>query len=332
MNGASSYDDAAALLALDALLPGEQADAELLIGALPADLAGAVALLAEQTVTDPPPGLRSATLARAAARRPAGRPVGAARPCEPAVAFDRTVEDMNELLGSLTDAEWSARAHADHGQVRELLAHLVGVERLVQRWLDPEDDVPVLPDHIASTKPAVAELAGTAPREIARQWYEQARAVSAAAAGDRSRPVAFHDLTITVDQLLVSRTGELWSHAIDICEAAGRPLPMLDDERMSTLCTMLMAAVPLALAYGGAAEPGRTARFVLSGPAGGTFTVPLGLEPGTGEPDVTIVSDAVSFCRVAIRRLDPGEMDAVIEGDRELGERVLAGVGALARD
>jgi hypothetical protein len=38
MNGSPSDDETAALLALDALLPGEQADAELLIGALPADL------------------------------------------------------------------------------------------------------------------------------------------------------------------------------------------------------------------------------------------------------------------------------------------------------
>ena len=55
MNGSPSDEETAALLALDALLPGEQADAELRIGMLPADLAGVAALLAEETVTDPPP-------------------------------------------------------------------------------------------------------------------------------------------------------------------------------------------------------------------------------------------------------------------------------------
>jgi uncharacterized protein (TIGR03083 family) len=332
MNGTPSDDETAVLLALDALLPGEQADAELRMGTLPADLADAVALLAEETVTIPPPELRAGTLSRAASRRPPGRPIDAAQPCEPAVAFDRTVEDLNRLLGSLTDTEWNAPAHADHGRVRDLLAHLVGVERLVLRWLDPEDTVPDLPDHVAATRLVIAELADTDPQDIRRQWYQAARAVAAAAAGDRSRLVVFHDLTISVDQLLVTRTGELWAHAIDICQATGRPLPQLDMERMATLCAGLMAAVPLALAYRGTIAPGRAARFVLTGPAGGTYTVPLAPQPQIAEPDITIVADAAGLCRVAIRRMRPDELGAVIDGDRELGDLVLAGIGALARD
>lgn len=332
MNGTPPDDETAALLALDALLPGEQADAELRTGMLPADLAGAAALLAEETVTDPPPELRSATLIRAASRRPPGRPVDAARPCEPAVAFDRTVEDLNHLLGSLSDAEWNAPAHAEHGRVRDLLAHLAGVERLVLRWLDPHDTVPSLPDHVAATRPVIAELAHTDPHDIARQWYDGARAVAAAAAGDRSRMVVFHDIMLSVDQLLVTRTGELWGHSIDICQATGRPLPQLDTERMATFCSALMAAVPLALAYRGTPAPGRAARFVLTGPAGGAYTVPLALQAQAAEPDVTIVTDAAGLCRVAIRRMRPEELETNIDGDRELGDLVLAGIGALARD
>ena len=332
MNGGPSDDETAALLALDALLPGEQADAELSIGALPAGLADAAALLAESTVTDPPPELRSATLIRAASRRTPGRPIDPAQPCEPVVGFERTVEDLNHLLRSLTDSEWNASAHAEHGRVRDLLAHLVGVERLVLRWLDPQDSVPDLPDHVAATRPVVAELADTDPHDIARQWYEGARAVAAAAAGDGSRIVVFHDITVSVDQLLVTRTGELWAHAMDICLATGRPLPQLDMERMATLCTALMTAVPLALAYRGTTAPGRSARFVLTGPAGGTYNVPLAPQSQAAEPEVTIVTDAVGLCRLAVRRLRPDQLDAVVDGDRELGDLVLAGIGALARD
>jgi uncharacterized protein (TIGR03083 family) len=332
MNGTSPDDETAALLALDALLPGEQADAELRLSVLPADLAEAVALLAEETVTDPPPELRAATLSRAASRRQPGRPLDAALPCEPAVAFDRTVEDLNQLLGSLSDAEWNAPAHAAHGRVRDLIAHLTGVERLVLRWLDPDDTVPDLPDHVAATRPVVAELADTDPRDIARQWYEAARAVAAAAAGDRSRAVVFHDMTVSVDELLVTRTGELWAHAMDIAQATGRPLPELDTERLAMFCIALMFAVPLCLAYQGTTAPGRTAQFVLTGPAGGSYTVPLAPLEQAAEPDVTIVTDAASLCRVAVRRLRPEELDAAIDGDRELGDLVLVGIGALARD
>lgn len=296
------------------------------------EIAALLALDAEWTVMDPPPALRADALARAVSGRLPGRPVDAVRPCEPAVAFERTVADLDQLLGSLTGPEWDALAHAEHGRVRDLVAHLVGVERLVLRWLDPDDAVPDLPDHVAATQPVVAELAGTEPEEIARQWHESARAVAAAAAGDGDRPVAFHDLTLSVDQLLVTRTGELWAHAIDICRATGRPLPLLDMERIAMLCDALLAALPLAMAYRGTTAPGRAARVVLTGPAGGTFTVPLAPEPQVTEPDVTIVTDAVDFCRVSVRRLRAEQLDAVVEGDRALGDLVLTSIDALARD
>lgn len=331
MNDTPIDDELDALLALDALLPDEQADAELRIGLFPDHLAAA-ALLAEETVTVPPSQLRADVLAHATSRRAPGRPVDAAEPATPAVAFDRTVEDLKRLLDSLTDAEWNASAHADHGRVRDLVAHLVGVERLVLRWLDPADDVPDLPDHVAATRPVIDELAGADPQDIARQWYEAARAVAAAVAEDGDREVTFHDLSMTADQLLVTRTSELWAHAMDISEAAGRPLPMLDQERMALLCTSLMAAVPLALAYQGTAVPDRAARFVLTGPAGGVFTVPLAPQLEVAEPEVTIVADAVRFCRVAVNRLRPDQLDAVIDGDRELADLVLAGAGGLAKD
>jgi uncharacterized protein (TIGR03083 family) len=324
-------DETDALLALDALLPGEQADAELRIGMFPAHLAAA-AVLAEETVTSPPPELRSEVLAQATARRQAGKPVDAAQPCTPAVAFDRTVEDLRRLLDSLTEAEWNAPAHADHGRVRDLIAHLVGVERLVVRWLDPNDTVPDLPDHVEATREVVAELADVDPHQVARQWYHEARAVATAAARNTSRLVVFHDLTMTVDQLLLTRTGELWAHAMDISEAVGRSLPLLDVERMATLCSSLMTAVPLAMAYNGTPAPGRAARFVLTGPAGGTFIVPLAPQTPADDPDVTIITDAVEFCRLAVRRLSPDQLDVRFDGDRELGDLVLAGVGSLARD
>jgi uncharacterized protein (TIGR03083 family) len=332
MTDMSFDDEIAALLALDALEPGEEADAGLRSGELPPGLADAVTLLAEPTVAGLPPALRADTLARAMSSRRPGRPVDAAPACSPAVAFDRTVADLDDLLHSLSDSEWNVSAHAEHGRVRDLVAHLVGVERLVLRWLDPDDTVPDLPDHVAATRPVVAELAGADPRDIARQWHEAARAVAEAADGDAGRPVVFHDLTISVDQLLVTRTAELWAHAIDICAATGRPLPQLDMERMAMLCNELMSAVPLAMAYRGTTAPGRSARVVLTGPAGGTFTVPLALEPQAADPDVTIVTDAVDFCLVAVRRLRPDQLDAAIEGDQALGDLVLTSIDALARD
>ncbi len=326
-------DELAALLALDALEPDEQADAELLMGTFPIGLTGTSAALAETVAADPPNDLRAAMLDRALTRRPAGRPADGAAPCDPAEAFDRTIADLYQLLQSLSDEEWNAPAHPEHGRVRDLVAHLVGVERLSVRWLTPEGDVPVIPDHVAATRPVVAELADADPREVARQWHDAARTVEAAAAsGDPAREVSFHDLSMSITGFLVMRTFELWAHAMDIAAATGRPLLRLDAERMAVLSSRLMAAVPDALAYRRSTAPGRTARFVLTGAAGGCYTVPLSPGADAGEPDVTIVADALDLCRIAARRLRPDELDATFEGDRPLADLVLAGLDAFARD
>ena len=325
-------EELAALLALDALEPDEQADAELRMGTFPLGLAEASAALAERTATVPPHDLRAITLDQALRQRGAGRPADGVTPCEPAEAFDRTVADMHELLSTLSDADWDAAAHPEHGRVRDLVAHLIGVERLSVRWLE-QADLPDLPDHVAATRHVVDELVAADPREVARQWHEAALTVSAAAAsGDPARQVGFHDLTMSVDGFLVTRTFEMWAHAMDISAATGRPLLRLDPERMAVLSRRLMAAVPMALAYRRSTAPGRTARFVLTGAAGGCYTVPLHPGADVGEPDVTLVADAVDLCRLAARRLRPDELGATVEGDRDLADLVLAGLDAFARD
>lgn len=326
-------EELAALLALDALEPDEQADAELRMGTFPPGLAAASAVLAAAAAANPPQDLRSATLARALSRRSAGRPADGAAPCSPVDAFARTVADLNELLQSLSSDEWDALAHPEHGRVRDLVAHLVGVERLSVRWLRLDADMPVLLDHVAATRDVVADLAAAEPAEIVQQWHDAALAVLAAAAsGDRARQVSFHDLRLSVAGLLVTRTFELWAHAMDISVATGRPLMRLDPERMATLSSRLMGALPLALAYRHSTAPGRTARFVLTGSAGGCYTVPLHPGSDAGEPDFTVVADAFDLCRVAARRLRPHELDVTIEGDHELADLVLAGLDAFARD
>ncbi|MGH8828214.1 MAG: maleylpyruvate isomerase family mycothiol-dependent enzyme, partial [Jiangellaceae bacterium] len=229
--------------------------------------------LAESSVAPPPAGLRADTLARALSHRPAGRPVNAPTPCTPDEALRRTVEDLRELLDSLTDREWTVPAHPEHGRVRDVVAHLVGVERLVARWLDPDDEVPPYPDHLAATRPVVAELSGADPGHLITLWYAAARAlIEVAATGDRSRPTTFHDLTVGIDALLTMHMAELWAHGVDIATATGRPLLRLDAERIAGLSGSLVAAVPDALAYRGRVAPDRTVRFVLTGPAGGVYT------------------------------------------------------------
>src|ERR671930_47451 len=86
--------------------------------------------LAEALAEPPPADLRADVLAGAVARRPAGRPKTRPAPIASADAFERSVDDFYDLLSSLGPAEGEVDAHEDHGRVRDLVAHLVAVERL----------------------------------------------------------------------------------------------------------------------------------------------------------------------------------------------------------
>ena len=332
-------DEVAALLALDALEPHEQADAELRYGSFPQELADVTLPLAESVAAAPPQDLRRKVLASARSRRRPGRPIRSPEPISPAEAFARTIEDLRAVLATLTPQEWDLVAHEEHGRVRDLTAHLAGVERLNLRWLDPDDEVPPLPDHVASTRDVVAALADEDPTEVLRQWHESALAMLAAASAyDSDHVIPFHDIVVTVAGLLTMRTFELWAHGMDIALATGRPMPMLDEARMQLMSSRLMAALPRALAYRGVRPLQRTARFVLTGPAGGCYDVlldpsrPDDPESTDAEADVTIVADVVDLCRVAAARMSPDELSRQVTGDAPLAELVLANVAAFARD
>ena len=325
-------EEQAALLALDALESDEQADAELRHGAFPAELVAAAAALADATEMSPPGELRAAVLGAALRRRAPGRPVDPPRPVTPREAFDRTIDDFARLLAGLGDDEWNRSAHEEHGRVRDLVAHLVGVEALCVGWLGPDRpaDALVELDHVAATRPVVDALAGVAPAVLAQRWEAAARAVAAAAReGDQQRPVHFHDLVGDPDALLVIRTFELWAHGMDIALATDRPLPMLDDERMALLSSRLMASVPALVAYRGVPVANAQVRFVLTGPAGGCYDVALGENPSTR---LTVVADAVQLCRVAARRLPAEKLDVDVVGDDQLATTLLSAVDAFARD
>lgn len=325
-------DELADLLALDALDAEEQADAELAHGTWPLPQALVTVPLAEAVAAEPPAELRDDILAAARARRAPGRSVLAPAAITPAEAFARTAAEFLALLGSLTEEESATPAHEEHGRVRDLVAHLAGVEELNSRWLDPAQEDPDLPDHVASTRDVVTALAGEPWPALVQRWHEAAQAMlELARAGDGQRKVRVHDLVVSVDGMLTMRTFELWAHGMDVAFATGRPLPVLDDERMAMMSGRLMEALPGALLYRGVVVPDRTIRFVLTGPAGGCFDVPLGPEAGP-EAAVTVVADVVDLCRVAAARLMPADLTCTVEGDSALADLVLAHIDAFARD
>ena len=291
-----------------------------------------VALVAELAAADPPAALRAETLAAAMADRPAGTSIAAAEPCTPLEAYRRGADDLHALLATLRPEEWDRAAHPEYGPVRSIVAHLVGIEQLALVWVGGGVD-PHAGNHVDSTRALVDELAAVDPAVVVARWRASTRELEAAChAVDPATPIVAHDIPTDVDGLLVLRTFELWAHAHDIAVATGRTPPELDPARLALMSTRLMAALPFALALRGTTRTARTARLVLTGPAGGTYDVPLDPGDATGDPDVTIVVSATDICLVAARRLAPAAAPVAVEGDAELADVVLAATDAFARD
>jgi uncharacterized protein (TIGR03083 family) len=278
-----------------------------------------------------PPGMQARVLAAATDHQ---------RPRSPTItslsAFMRTAAELGHLLDTLSPDEWTLPTAVYDSSVRELVVHLVGVERYVLGQLGqrPRLDAPTREDHYPVSRAAAADLDGADGAQVVRVWWQEAMALIAASAeAGPHHPVTFHHLAGSVRGLMVVRTFELWTHDDDIRAATGRPLNDLDDARLSLMSSTLMDLLAQGIALSGTTRSGRTARLELTGPGGGTYDVALAPGETAGPVDVTIRTGALELCRLAADRVavDALEVD-VVDGDRSLLEPILVGAGVFALD
>lgn len=276
-----------------------------------------------------PAGLRERVLAAALQARPAGTTTPAVPPITPAEAFSRAADAFYALLCALAEADWHRPVLRDL-DVQGLVGHLTGVEEDMQRALAGDPQVAAA-DHVASTQPAAEREAGRSAAATRASWREAADRTLALAAQEPDPPagVAVYGLWLPLPTLLVVRTFELWTHENDIRRAAGLP-PSVPDTSALTLMTDL-AATSLPLAAERTHLPGPTElRLVLTGPGGGSWDVAIG---GDAAPAaVTIVTDAIGFCRLVANRAAPDDLDLHTAGDPERVAGLLAAARVLALD
>ena len=279
----------------------------------------------------PRPDLRAQTLAGALELRPALAPLVMVTPSLPAEALSLTVDHLYGVLVELDDGEWLAPTTTAYGRVRDLVAHLAGVEVVALSWIGdgPPLDPSVASDHAASTAGTMAALADAPSEVVLQSWRAAAAAlIEAGRTEDPHRPVMAHDIATNVDGMLLLRTFEVWSHTDDICRAVGRPRPHLDPARAALMSRRLIQVLPFVVI---GAISDCAVRLVLTGDGGGSYIVSA--SPTAGAPVVArIVADVTEFCRHAACRIDRAELDATISGDATVADLVLSATRAFARD
>jgi mycothiol maleylpyruvate isomerase-like protein len=294
-------------------------------------------LLAETSAVAPPPSLSDLVVQAATAVRPGGQAIeslGGGVRANPALAFVQTVGEFTSVLA---DADGGAVVEPYGWSVTQLVAHLLEVDLYFGRQLglwDHTIDDSLEDDHLAMTEAAVRGAVRADFAETVAKWLEVSAAVCAHVTtldseGLRQR-IKFHMLETRVTTALTVRVFEIWTHIEDLCRTLRRDPPPLDAARLHLMSHAAVHAIPLGMLLGNIDGGQHTARIVLTGRGGGVWNQPLQLGLEAGEPAVTIVADAVEFCRLAAQRIAPADLDAEVDGPMDLAITVLRGASVFA--
>ena len=289
-----------------------------------------------------PPGLRERVLAASLRARDAGRPVPDAPEISAVEAFSRAASAFYAVLCFLGDDHWRTPVLRDL-DVQGLVGHLIGVEHDVHRALAGDPDVADA-NHVESTQAAAVGQAAHPPDRTRAEWRRAAdrtldlvrarESADSQAQGAQGARVALYGMRLPASTLLVVRAFELWTHENDIRRAVGWEASVPDPSTLRLMTDLAARLLPQA----GAGLPGPVdVRLVLTGPGGGTWDVTVGGGPPaqTAAPAgtaVSIVTDAVGFCRLAANRIAPAELDVNVTGDPGRAAAVLAAATTLALD
>jgi uncharacterized protein (TIGR03083 family) len=245
---------------------------------------------------------------------------------------------LDALLTELSEEEWAAPTCLPGWQVRDVVAHLIGTESVLSGSEVPPSDVDVraLP-HVRNDMGATNE-----------RWVRALRAETVSAVLERFRTVTqarASELAVmsradfdapswtpvgegTYRQFMTIRLFDCWLHEQDIRDAAGRPG---HDTGPAAEAAVEQVSGGLGYVVGkrAAAPPGSAVTFQLTGPIRRTLFVQVDQRARlvdcldrSATTTLTLSSD--TFVRLGGGRVTASGAAVEIDGDAELGQRVLA--------
>jgi uncharacterized protein (TIGR03083 family) len=251
-----------------------------------------------------------------------------------------TWASVDELCGTLTDAEWAMPTGCPGWTVQDQVAHLVDYESVALGRPRPEHRVTDL-SHTRNEMGAANEVGVDARRartgaevlaelrEVVAARMERLAALDEARLADEA-PTAVG--TGTVRDALTLRLMDTWSHEQDIRRAVGRP-GHAAGPAVDAVLDWWTSFLPMLVGKRAAAPEGSTIVLRLGDRAPRSVTVTngrAGVDPDEDRPaTVELAMDAPTFAAFVGGRTDAPRDEVSIAGDTGLGQRVLAALGFL---
>ena len=248
----------------------------------------------------------------------------------------QAVNDFLALLEELPEEEWSTPTDLAGWDVKACAAHTAHLEGILAG--NPEETAEVgEPPHVSGLMGLYTEIgvvnrrdasADAIINELRESVTKRHTALLAdpPTDGDGAPPVVFGGVPWSWRTLLRNRPLDVWMHEQDVRRAVGRPGNM-DTAAAQHTADYLAESLGFVLGKKVGAPTGTSLLLDLAGSAPCAFEVD---ENGRGrrteppaDPTVTLHLDRESFIRLAGGRCAPEPGGVRVEGDQELGQRVL---------
>lgn len=250
----------------------------------------------------------------------------------------QAVNDFTGLLEHVPEDQWGTPTDLPGWDVRAVAAHTAHLEAVLAGG--PEETAEVgEPAHATGMMGLYTEIGVVNRRDatadaIINEIREATTARHTALLADpptdgaASPPAVFGGVPWTWERLLRNRPLDIWMHEQDVRRAVGLP-GGLDSAPAQHTADYLVEGLGYVIAKKAGAAPGSTVVVDVGGSEPAAFTVN---DAGRGErlaelsadPTVTLRMDRESFVVLSGGRRSPQPGAVTVEGDRELGQRIVA--------
>lgn len=252
-------------------------------------------------------------------------------------AYEQTVRSTLALTESFDTADWLRPTECPGWTVKDQVAHLAGVERMLLGDADPVHELPDDLPHVRNEFGRLMEVAVDARRPVpgpavaAELADALERRLAVLPDIDPEQQVRCPDGRMgNYTRFMAFRALDCWTHEQDIRRAVGRP-GNLDAPAAYCLWELFGGGLARIVAQRAEAEPGRSVVFTIVGPPSFRSTVLVG-EDGRGQvvtevpgaPAATLGMSWEAYVRLVTGRCGPEAVNIDISGDLALANRILA--------